>query len=393
MKSILISSLVLLGLVSIAFGSGHGFKESYLNQILAEAVKEQEARLGEEEVPSLDLPRNLNCGNIPGSYPTSVHQLRPHDIEVIGAIGDSLTAANGAGTNSILFLVTEYRGMSWCIGCQNQYPTTTTFATILKQFSPNLYGCSTGNGKQNSSVAFLNLADPGDTSFDMPGQARLLVQRIRQTVPNADAKWKVIQFFIGGNDLCDSCRDSQQTPENFVKNIRDTLDYFKAELPRTLVNLVLTLDVTGIEVLDGLTCRNMQNSFCDCGLSSSWRANLLKLTESYQKDTQALIDSGRYDTSDLFTVVLHKFMTKMTPPKLSNGKPDFSYFAPDCFHFSEKGHQAAAIELWNSVMTPHHARNDKWTIGQAIKCPTLTSPHFFTYKNSKSSLLSKLANN
>ena len=34
---------------------------------------------------------------------------------------------------------------------------------------------------------------------------------------------------------------------NYVKNIRDTLDYFQNNLPKTLVNLVLTLDVTGID--------------------------------------------------------------------------------------------------------------------------------------------------
>lgn len=32
------------------------------------------------------------------------------------------------------------------------------------------------------------------------------------------------------------------------------------------------------------------------------------------------------------------------------GTPDYTYFAPDCFHLSAKGHQAAAIELWNSMV-------------------------------------------
>ena len=47
------------------------------------------------------------------SVPTSVHQLRPADIKVIGAIGDSLTAANGAKATNLLGLLTEYRGVSW----------------------------------------------------------------------------------------------------------------------------------------------------------------------------------------------------------------------------------------------------------------------------------------
>jgi hypothetical protein len=33
-----------------------------------------------------------------------------------------------------------------------------------------------------------------------------------------------------------------------------------------------------------------------------------------------------------------------------NGLADFSYFSPDCFHFSQKGHEAAAVELWNNMV-------------------------------------------
>jgi phospholipase B1 len=69
-----------------------------------------------------------------------------------------------------------------------------------------------------------------------------------------------------------------------------------------------------------------------------------------QQGSQALVDSGRYDTNDQFTVVVQPFMTQMAPPTLSNGKPDYSYFAPDCFHFSAKGHAAAATELWKSMV-------------------------------------------
>jgi phospholipase B1 len=93
-----------------------------------------------------------------------------------------------------------------------------------------------------------------------------------------------------------------------------------------------------------------------------------------------LIASGRYDTKEDFTVVLQPFMKKMKPPttvsisfseflrnginfinflfsillKKVFGTPDYSYFAPDCFHLSAKGHQAAAIELWNSMVFFDH---------------------------------------
>lgn len=48
--------------------------------------------------------------------PTSVHQLRPGDIDVIGAMGDSLIAGNGAMEEFAFGTMIEYRGISWCAG-------------------------------------------------------------------------------------------------------------------------------------------------------------------------------------------------------------------------------------------------------------------------------------
>jgi hypothetical protein len=51
--------------------------------------------------------------------PNSVHKLRPSDIEVTGAMGDSLTAANGAKAKTVVGVLTEHRGVSWSIGGEN----------------------------------------------------------------------------------------------------------------------------------------------------------------------------------------------------------------------------------------------------------------------------------
>lgn len=50
--------------------------------------------------------------------PTSVNKLRPGDIDVIGAMGDSLVAGNGAMEEWALGTMIEYRGISWCAGKQ-----------------------------------------------------------------------------------------------------------------------------------------------------------------------------------------------------------------------------------------------------------------------------------
>lgn len=44
------------------------------------------------------------------NVPDSVHRLRPGDIDVIAAIGDSLTAGNGALASNIIQVSLEYKG-------------------------------------------------------------------------------------------------------------------------------------------------------------------------------------------------------------------------------------------------------------------------------------------
>ena len=111
-------------------------------------------------------------------------------------------------------------------------------------------------------------------------QAKLLVERM-QSSDRIDFKnqWKLVTIFAGGNDLCRSCKNvsiikinlilnltlfivvcnlkAKLNAESYVRNIRNTLDYFHDNLPRTLINLVLTLDVSGIETLDGVVCRKL----------------------------------------------------------------------------------------------------------------------------------------
>ena len=65
---------------------------------------------------------------------------------------------------------------------------------------------------------------------------------------------------------------------------------------------------------------------------------LVNTTLEYRRLTNELIESGRYDTTDDFSVVIQPYMRDFNPPRLANGKVDLSYFAPDCFHFAAKSH-------------------------------------------------------
>lgn len=48
--------------------------------------------------------------------PTSVHELRPGDFDVIGSVGDSLTVGTGSFAYFLPQLLVDHRGSSWAAG-------------------------------------------------------------------------------------------------------------------------------------------------------------------------------------------------------------------------------------------------------------------------------------
>ncbi|XP_062254116.1 phospholipase B1, membrane-associated [Platichthys flesus] len=328
--------------------------------------------------------------------PTSVHELRPGDIKVVAAVGDSVTAGNGVGAkvDNLLLVINEYRGLSWSIGGDENITTVTTLPNILKEFNPSLTGFSQGKGKQDNPKAFLNQAVAGAKSGDMVQQVRILVDKMKN-----DSRidflndWKVITMFIGANDLCDFCSNSVFfSARNVADRIREALDILHSEVPRAIVNLVEMLPVEALRDLHSdksLGCPTWFAGFiCPCilkpkeGSAELQRAN--DFNREYQRAMRELIDTGRYDTRDNFSVVLQPFMRKIILPTLEDGRPDRSYFAPDCFHLSQKAHTLMAQALWNNMLEPVGNKTFSQDFEACIdlKCPSETSPFFRTAVNS-----------
>ncbi|CAF1084675.1 unnamed protein product [Brachionus calyciflorus] len=368
--------------MSISFFNCAEFNDEYYKLIEEHALETNEL-MANITSHRIALKNEFKCPR-----PTSVHTLRPNDIEIIGALGDSLTAANGAKAFTYIGLLEEYRGFSWSIG--GQIPDLNKSITlpkkdILRKFNDKIYGASIGSGNYKSKCAVFNFAQPGKTSWELLSQANEMIDRMNSTKTiDFLNSWKLITIFIGGNDLCKFCTNkTKYTSDNYIKNIRTTLDYLKENLPRALINLVSPLDVSSLEKLSAVTCRIWQMALCSCALLKSERGALLNLTKEVQTKTEVLINSGIYDTSDDFTVVIQPFMKNVSPAK-NEGSIDYSYFAPDCLHFSVKGHEASAIELWNSMLTPVGLKPEKWiNIEHNLLCPTKDSPYIFTNKNSK----------
>lgn len=178
------------------------------------------------------------------TVPKSVHRLTPGDVDVIGAIGDSLTAANGAFAIDGFQTLLEGRGVSWSIGGKDNWRRFITLPNLLKEFNPNLYGYSiAANSLGFEKANRFNVAEPGAISRHTIRQAKNLVKRMRSD-PQVDINihWKVITTMIGSNDFClDVCYSSNQDKlvEQAGKDLHLVLRILRENLPRTLVNVVL----------------------------------------------------------------------------------------------------------------------------------------------------------
>lgn len=94
------------------------------------------------------------------NVPTTVHKLRPGDIDIVGAIGDSLTTGASAFSLNPLQIILDGKGVSWSIGGQYSWRQFLTIPNILKEFNPKIYGFSlTGQGNSFRNSSKFNVAE------------------------------------------------------------------------------------------------------------------------------------------------------------------------------------------------------------------------------------------
>lgn len=334
----------------------------------------------------------FNCSaQPPGDQPTSVHRLRPRDIDVVGALGDSLSSAFGAKSTNIGNIANwlEYRGIAFSAGGEGDADSALTVGNIIKFYNPFVFGPSTGDTPNKEGPthpnAVLNQARaaafaddlPEVTKSGLPGEAYnwtvLAKEKLRDRF---DTTWKLLTIFIGSNNLCwscscASCNTSRHLTPQFKEDVGNALQYLAQNVPRLFVNLMLPIDTSRVHVLKsgGAACSIALEQSCNCGASNNvnFRTEVTRRTQEYIQVLEDLAD--QYD-SEQMAVVIQPWMRNTYPPTLSDGTPDRSYFAPDCFHFSAKAHEAAAIALWDNMITSVGAKADRWKPGEVLKCPT-----------------------
>ncbi|XP_026479976.1 phospholipase B1, membrane-associated-like [Ctenocephalides felis] len=343
--------------------------------------------------PSMDempFPCSLENGRS-SEPPKSVHKLKPGDIDVIGAIGDSLTAGNGGAATNIFQVFTENRGISWSIGGQGTWREYLTLPNMLKEYNPKLFGYSLADSFTFHKESQFNVAEAGAMSRDTPYMAKMLVKRISSDPRVNFAKhWKLITMMIGPNDFClDICYKDK--PEDILEQHREHLHAVLRtlkQMPRTLVQIVLSPNVALLTKFLNrpLSCRLTHLMECPCffgAMHSHKRAHYEEVIRQWQKIDKEVADLPEYADTEDFGVVVQTFPEKLVFPLSDDGKStDFTLLSADCFHFSQKGYSRATNALWNNMFEPVGNKSMTWKKQfEHFNCPTLNNPYICTNKN------------
>ncbi|KAJ8911670.1 hypothetical protein NQ315_014029 [Exocentrus adspersus] len=344
------------------------------------------------EIPdNANFPCDLNIVKRSPVTPKTAHEVRPGDIDVIGALGDSLTAGFGASATSLLDVLSEDRGKSFSIGGQDTWRTSITLPNILKMFNPNLIGYSLRSSTTLDKESQFNVAEGGAISANMPYMANVLVNRIKSD-PRVDIQrdWKMITFMIGDNDFCSEfcyIKNPEILLHYHKQDVLDVLRILKSNLPRTIVNIVVPPDLRLLTITpENPVCSITHSVECPC-MGYSYRRRRKLFFDVMRRWQELDIEISNYPEFDLddFTVIPHYFTLDFKLPTTRQGKIDYSFFSEDCFHFSEKGQSVFANNLWNSLMEPfgNKSTNGLSTLALSkFNCPTDRHPYVYTRRNS-----------
>ncbi|XP_036449951.1 phospholipase B1, membrane-associated-like [Colossoma macropomum] len=331
------------------------------------------------------------------TVPTSVERVKAADIKVIAALGDSLTTAIAANASNLLGVPFEYRHVSWSIGGHGTYQDVITLANIVKLFNPDVLGPAPVRTLHNYPTTLnetgFNLAVTGHNTVNFSEQARNLIDTFK-TYPglNFEEDWKLVTILIGMNDICDYCKDKTIfSPDSFIYYLTESLEMMMNEVPRMIVNVVQILTMKPLREVKkpNLGCI-LQKSFCSCLVlpdeNSTELAELAEVNQQFQRKLEELLDSDHFFKED-FAVVLQPYLTHAKPPRLANGTIDLSFFTPDCFHFTIKGHEELAKGLWNNMFQPADGKQmiDSFSDPVELICPSEEHPYIYTRPKALSS--------
>jgi len=330
----------------------------------------------------------IKCKNITSHQPKNIHDLHINNIDIVMALGDSITA--GFGIKGSAGLYKEFRGRSWSIGGDYNQITIPNF---IKYYNPNVKGYSVNShivevcndeyciGKYHPEYDRYNSAQSGSTALNLIHQINYLKSQFNYS--DID-KWKLITLFIGANDLCGICNDKNFQPTLFKKNLKLALQYLKSNFPKSFVNLPLIFNVSHVYELSKKTkyCTDIHRiipSECSCAFDKKNGDKNRKIMDSdtkiYQKIMYDVAHEINTDVYDNFTIVIQPMFAMTNISKLTI---DF-LSTLDCFHPSLLAHQSMAISLWNNMF--RHPLDKKALVEYPnLECPGNDSILYSNYQ-------------
>lgn len=324
--------------------------------------------------------------------PRDITDLRPGDIKIFGALGDSVLA--GYGVNNInpgIFgllnttSLTEYRGLNYLLGGDAK---AVTIANFMKHYNSQIHGSSIGfhelrrmqKGKPNlylPQVDNLNAAKSSAKAVDLGFEMDYLVKTLKETSKTGDIlldHWKMITIHIGGNDLCSSCKpefSNITSAEAYGGYVEEAVVRIKNHFPNnTLVNLVGTLNMkdihqTALENPEYCSNRSLFRP-CSCLYTVENPDVITKLASDYDSQLQLIARKYAAKPNSTFGVIFTPLPANLTSAPvevLSN---------IDCFHPSLVGHKWFAKAIWNRFFIRNEFKPSiiQFNDSEKIYCPT-----------------------
>lgn len=312
---------------------------------IAMVMAKHEPALNESTPPAaVSKPFRRVCNRLParGTPSTNVSAVHACDVEVIAAIGDSLTTGDQARSTNWLNL-RQYPGLAWSIGGDLD---ASSVPRLFEQSCGRMpEGPSTGNG--NGAVLNFNYAISGAVVQDIPRQASTMITGLKAELGGRyDTAWKLISLLIGGNNLCLVCEENRREANNEVvygNNLRESMTQL-ASIPNAIISIVLNLDYTQLAPLvTQFGCRLIMPSVCGClGVDDEAR---LAISREYIKKYNVVIvnlveefNRGLASTNTRFVAQPFAVDTTLASKELIS--------AADCFHPSAMGQGLLGRGLW-----------------------------------------------
>ncbi|CAO3625954.1 unnamed protein product [Cunninghamella blakesleeana] len=377
-------------------------------------------------IASSDIDECTKLSDTSNPLDINVHRLHPKNIKVIASIGDSITAGLAAKNTNDDYLTKdsfiEYRGLSWLSGGDNE---ATSIANYIKYYSSDLFGSSKGEKRlelckdtffctsysHNFETDQLNAALSASTSYSIKDQVEYLIKYIGKGTEHDD-KWKLINIFIGTNDIAVSCKAGFD-PNTFEKNIREGLELLRTSVNKVLIQLIPLVHIeeipekskttpnyqklyegnVNVQKYECLCCQKQQqqqksllpirrrrrglfNPKTSSETSPETSSETKYLNIQVEKYNQRLIDiakdyskGGRF-SNDQFTVIHQSFsidMSSLPITALSN---------VDAYHPNTNAYKFFSKALWNQMFVSQIEKQTNFEYDDNLKLKCLSETDY-----------------